>query len=785
MKLDEVIAEAITQQDLDQLEIYADRLFAKVGIDVEFTRHFLDRVNDERNQKDITIGELTRLFKQEFKRWGKPIAQLGPDAEAVMKDMQTDINVPFVLKWDNKNGELDLVAKTVMRKKNFYTPDKEFPVEGYMTATPANPLAMMGQPSRSGVGKDSLGTLNVVSKSAQQDYDEYDQKQQAQDARQGALQSQIDHIEPAKPVPGLAQRKVKTNEESPWDMFKNAALPVVQKKFYDHAAKTLHSVLMRKKQENNLKHGLGYYAQQIAKTFDGMSWRALLKHYGEVYGDNVVTELKIERPDPADTMGVARDKMPQVKREDYPEFIDYLKDNGAQFSKETVGPRTLKPIQGEFSDAGVEKAITLNKVEKPIIASSDNYIIDGHHRWLAAINTGQDVLIYRVNIPGEQLLKLVLAFPKTYFKPISENFADGKVKGKSRPGRVKAAGASCDGSVTELRAKAKKASGEKAKMYHWCANMKAGRQKAESTVSGGVAHTGGWNQDATAQSNGWQGMTKSMRGSFNPNSNKNKNKSSWVGTMLQRAKDTVFGEDVAIIQLDAPTPTVFDIAKAHNVPVRQIQDQLAKGIKVEMEHTQDPKVAQEIALDHIAELPDYYDRLLFVEAANAMDGKEMLEYFNTVHHDIDNEDMDNYILAHDWELRDFTPDMFPSEEEFFDYDDPFDRVIDIDYSHRVDLSQPIIVGPQYSDGKYSVIDGNHRAAQAQQMGKTIKGYFPVKKVNETAGVGKIVKGVNTTVDVGTNEIQKQAKKWGFSVDKDGRPGLLMNAINNMGKKNGK
>jgi len=60
---------------------------------------------------------------------------------------------------------------------------------------------------------------------------------------------------------------------------------------------------------------------------------------------------------------------------------------------------------------------------------------------------------------------------------ISENFADGKVKGKSRPGRVKRAGASCNGSVTSLRQRAKNASGEKARMYHWCANMKSGRKK--------------------------------------------------------------------------------------------------------------------------------------------------------------------------------------------------------------------------------------------------------------------------------------------------------------------
>jgi hypothetical protein len=62
-------------------------------------------------------------------------------------------------------------------------------------------------------------------------------------------------------------------------------------------------------------------------------------------------------------------------------------------------------------------------------------------------------------------------------KAYNENFADGKVKGKSRPGRVKRAGASCNGSVTSLRKRAKNSSGERARMYHWCANMKSGRKK--------------------------------------------------------------------------------------------------------------------------------------------------------------------------------------------------------------------------------------------------------------------------------------------------------------------
>ena len=123
------VTEAVSQNDIDQLERFADKMFAKVGIDVEFTQHFLDRVNDARNEKDITPAELTRLFKQTYKRYGKPIATMGPDAEAVMKDLQTDINLPFALRYDKQNNELDLIAKTVMRKKDFKTSNKEFAVE--------------------------------------------------------------------------------------------------------------------------------------------------------------------------------------------------------------------------------------------------------------------------------------------------------------------------------------------------------------------------------------------------------------------------------------------------------------------------------------------------------------------------------------------------------------------------------------------------------------------------------------------------------------------------------
>ena len=61
--------------------------------------------------------------------------------------------------------------------------------------------------------------------------------------------------------------------------------------------------------------------------------------------------------------------------------------------------------------------------------------------------------------------------------------------------------------------------------------------------------------------------------------------------------------------LDVPTPSLRTIAKKHSVALDQILSQLEKGIRVELEHTTDKKVAKEIALDHLNELPDYYDRL--------------------------------------------------------------------------------------------------------------------------------------------------------------------------------
>ena len=115
--------ERLTQKDIDDVERNIDRVFASLNIDVEFTKHFVDRVNDARNGKDIEKDELEDLFLKARQKYGNKIHDMKPSHEAVLTDVGTWINLPFVL---NKNGnDLELVAKTVMRKKNFLTRTKK------------------------------------------------------------------------------------------------------------------------------------------------------------------------------------------------------------------------------------------------------------------------------------------------------------------------------------------------------------------------------------------------------------------------------------------------------------------------------------------------------------------------------------------------------------------------------------------------------------------------------------------------------------------------------------
>ena len=111
----------ITQSDIRELEKFADGLLKDYGIDVEFTRHFGDRMSDERNTPCINVKELKDFFRKVYANKGIKIKG-NRGIEAILKDMQKSLNMPVVI--DYKNGEVELTFKTIMRKKNFTSPNK-------------------------------------------------------------------------------------------------------------------------------------------------------------------------------------------------------------------------------------------------------------------------------------------------------------------------------------------------------------------------------------------------------------------------------------------------------------------------------------------------------------------------------------------------------------------------------------------------------------------------------------------------------------------------------------
>ena len=66
-------------------------------------------------------------------------------------------------------------------------------------------------------------------------------------------------------------------------------------------------------------------------------------------------------------------------------------------------------------------------------------------------------------------------------------------------------------------------------------------------------------------------------------------------------------------KLNKSTPSVMDLAKKYMTDPAEIHRKLAKGVKIEFEHTDDIDIATEIAMDHLGERLDYYSKLSKIE----------------------------------------------------------------------------------------------------------------------------------------------------------------------------
>lgn len=137
------------------------------------------------------------------------------------------------------------------------------------------------------------------------------------------------------------------------------------------------------------------------------------------------------------SLGVDRADMPQVSgtladgryapsSEMMPKFLDRLKAQGVPVTRERVPARSLKPTQttGDMRAVrGITGSLASGELAdtKPVLVSSDNRVIDGHHQWAAHVlgetegtRTGSEPgePVIRADMPAEQLMAEARQFAK-------------------------------------------------------------------------------------------------------------------------------------------------------------------------------------------------------------------------------------------------------------------------------------------------------------------------------------------------------------------------------------
>ena len=137
------------------------------------------------------------------------------------------------------------------------------------------------------------------------------------------------------------------------------------------------------------------------------------------------------------SLGVDRADMPQVSgtladgryapsSEMMPKFLDHLKSRGVDVTHERVPARTLKPTQttGDMRAVrGIADSLASGDLKdtKPVLVSSDNRVVDGHHQWAAHVlgasegkRTGSapGEPVIRADMPADKLMAEARQFAK-------------------------------------------------------------------------------------------------------------------------------------------------------------------------------------------------------------------------------------------------------------------------------------------------------------------------------------------------------------------------------------
>ena len=123
-------------------------------------------------------------------------------------------------------------------------------------------------------------------------------------------------------------------------------------------------------------------------------------------------------------VGIPREEMPQIKSTDMQNFVQWLKSDKQIDSKQMqIMVDDLKPTQKKINTNKVKGMLAKKSIDelassKPVLVTSDNFLVDGHHRWFALYvdEPKNSISVIRVNLPLEEFLSIAREYPKVSYK---------------------------------------------------------------------------------------------------------------------------------------------------------------------------------------------------------------------------------------------------------------------------------------------------------------------------------------------------------------------------------
>lgn len=172
---------------------------------------------------------------------------------------------------------------------------------------------------------------------------------------------------------------------------------------------------------------VNFLRKELSNAVRGLKYVVVMRQAGSKYLFQVQHRYLVEEKSFRTSLGYSRLQMPQIKRTDYDDFFEFLRQSEVAVIPSVVNILDLKPTQKELNTDRLREKIDKLLIDiddpdlsKPFIISKDGRLLDGHHLYAAymALDPNREVDVFEVDCGIERLIELGHEYEKSTVKSV-------------------------------------------------------------------------------------------------------------------------------------------------------------------------------------------------------------------------------------------------------------------------------------------------------------------------------------------------------------------------------